>query len=206
MALVKRQAQCFTHTHPFPFSLSVQELVKRQAQWAEEVNDLSVAADTYLTAGETLKAIHIFGGQGASAKLHALAKTSLSKTDTAELRAVLGYLEKAGEYGMAKDVLIKLGDVPGLLKLHVEHKRCDAHPAGLQILTPGHWRVSAHARIHTRSLTRPSPPACSIRFRWADATALAEQHPEHAGAVYGPYAEWLVRQDEFDKARSWTRL
>jgi len=143
---------------------TAQELVKRQAQWAEEVNDLSVAADTYLTAGETLKAIHIFGGQGASAKLHALAKTSLSKTDTAELRAVLGYLEKAGEYGMAKDVLIKLGDVPGLLKLHVEHKR------------------------------------------WADATALAEQHPEHAGAVYGPYAEWLVRQDEFDKARSWTRL
>jgi len=102
---------------------TAQELVKRQAQWAEEVNDLSVAADTYLAAGETLKAIHIFGGQNNSAKLHELTKSTLTKSDTTELRAALGYLEKAGEYSMAKDVLMKLGDVTGLIRLNVEHKK-----------------------------------------------------------------------------------
>ena len=38
-----------------------QELVRRQAAWAEETNDLGVAADTYLKAGDTLKAISILG-------------------------------------------------------------------------------------------------------------------------------------------------
>ena len=30
-----------------------QELVRRQAAWAEETNDLGVAAETYLKAGDT---------------------------------------------------------------------------------------------------------------------------------------------------------
>ena len=41
-----------------------QELVRRQAKWAEDTNDLSVAYQTYLAAGEPLKAIHILGEKG----------------------------------------------------------------------------------------------------------------------------------------------
>jgi len=46
------------------------------------------------------------------AKLHELTK-ELSKSDTAELRTALGYLEKAGEYNFARDVLLKLNDAAG---------------------------------------------------------------------------------------------
>ena len=101
-----------------------QELVRRQAQWAEETNDLSVAYQTYIAAGETMKAIHILGEQGWVEKLAEVAR-KFSKGDVEELRACLGYFEKHKAHAQAKDVLLKLEDVPGLLALNVENQKWD---------------------------------------------------------------------------------
>ena len=63
-----------------------QELVKRQAAWAEASNDASSAYLTYLQAGEHLKAINILGNKGWVDKLAEVAK-GLGNTQAAELRA-----------------------------------------------------------------------------------------------------------------------
>ena len=52
------EARQYAHTAT---SESAQELVRRQAQWAEASNDLSAAYQTYLQAGDYMKAIHILG-------------------------------------------------------------------------------------------------------------------------------------------------
>lgn len=137
------EAKQFSHTASAD---AAHALAKRQAQWAEEaswqgcphraseprpsptlrppqVNDMAAAAETYLAAGETLKAIHILGGQGELASLHELCRSRLSASDGSELRVALDYLRRAGEYEMARSVLLKLGDVRGLLELQVEHKQ-----------------------------------------------------------------------------------
>jgi len=126
-----------------------QELVRRQAEWAEEVNDMSVASDTYLAAGDYMKAIHILGEQSWIEKLADLVK-KLSKNDEPELRACLGYFEKSKAYSHAQEVLLKLGDVKGLLKLHLDHQKWDdalaltqEHPAfAAQVYLPyAQWLI-----------------------------------------------------------------
>ena len=56
-----------------------QELVRRQAQWAEETGDQQSAYQTYLAAGETMKAIHILGRARAA---HAHAPTCTLRMPT----------------------------------------------------------------------------------------------------------------------------
>jgi intraflagellar transport protein 122 len=97
---------------------SAQELVRRQAMWAEQSNDMSAAYSTYLQAGETLKAIQILGTAGWTDKLIEVAR-GLSSGQTAELRACLPHFEKHGASAEAKEVLLKLGDTEGLLQLHL---------------------------------------------------------------------------------------
>jgi len=115
------EARQFAHTAN---AEQAQELVRRQAEWAEETHDLSAAADTYLTAGDYLKAIHILGEQQWIDKLIDVAR-SLDSSRTAELQACLSYFEKAKSHEYAKEVLLMLGDIQGLLHLNLEFKKWD---------------------------------------------------------------------------------
>ena len=67
----------------------------RQAEWAEETNDMGVAYQTYLSAGEHLKAIKILGENGWVDKLAEVAR-GFSAAQVAELRATLPYFEQHG--------------------------------------------------------------------------------------------------------------
>ena len=69
-------------------SESAQELVRRQAEWAAESGDMSAAYQTFIQAGEHLKAIQILGSKGWIDKLAEVAR-GLSATQGVELRAVL---------------------------------------------------------------------------------------------------------------------
>merc|ERR1719331_2694107 len=89
------EARQFAHTAT---GAQAQELVRRQAEWAEETNDLSVAYQTYITAGEMLKAIGILGDNGWTDKLVEVSR-SLAASQVAELRACLPFLEKAKAFG-----------------------------------------------------------------------------------------------------------
>jgi len=110
------EARQFAHTAN---AEQAQELVRRQAVWAEETNNLASASETYLAAGDYLKAIHILGEQNWHDKLIAVVRT-LNNSQSAELQACLRYFEKAKAHDYAKEVLLKLGDIQGLLQLNLE--------------------------------------------------------------------------------------
>jgi hypothetical protein len=101
-----------------------QELVRRQAAWAEETNDLGVASETYLKAGDILKAISILGEQKWLDKLAEVAR-GLSRGQTAEMQACLKYFQKHKSHAHARELLLQLGDIAGLLALNLEHNMWD---------------------------------------------------------------------------------
>ena len=101
-----------------------QELVRRQAAWAEETNDLGVASETYLKAGDVLKAISILGEQKWLDKLAEVAR-GLSRGQTAEMQACLKYFQKHKSHAHARELLLQLGDIAGLLALNLEHNMWD---------------------------------------------------------------------------------
>eukprot|EP00965_Chrysotila_dentata_P221508 6192415-Pleurochrysis_carterae.AAC.2 len=81
---------CAAHRHLFSrqmrrFEVAAQELVRKQAAWAEETQDMGAASETYIAAGDYMKAIHILGEQGWTNKLADVSR-KLTKNDTAELR------------------------------------------------------------------------------------------------------------------------
>jgi len=131
-----------------------QELVRRQAKWAEDTNDLSVAYQTYLAAGEPLKAIHILGEKGWVDQIAEVAR-SLQASQETELRACLPYLEKAAAdkpsaVAHAKEILLKLGDVDGMLTLHTANHQWEQalklveqhkHLAPKVYLPYGNWLI-----------------------------------------------------------------
>ena len=85
------EARQFAHTASAD---AAADLVRRQAAWAEESNDMSTAYQTYLAAGEHMKAIKIVGEKGWVDKLHEISKTLDPKSQAAELRACVGYLDQ----------------------------------------------------------------------------------------------------------------
>ena len=109
------EARQYAHTAT---SESAQELVRRQAEWAAESGDMSAAYQTFIQAGEVLKAIQIIGSKGWMDKLAEVAR-GLTANQTAELRATLPWFEKNGAFAEAKVVLLKLQDTEGLLNLHL---------------------------------------------------------------------------------------
>ena len=97
------------------------ELVRRQAAWAEEVNDLDVASDTYLAAGDYMKAINILGEQKKLDKLAEVAKSLNKGQHNAELQACLKFFQKHKSHAHAREMLLKVGDIQGLLALNLEY-------------------------------------------------------------------------------------
>ncbi|KAG8465049.1 hypothetical protein KFE25_012412 [Diacronema lutheri] len=137
------------------------DLAKRQAEWAEEVNDWKAAAETYAAAGDMLRAIRVLGDNGGAASAARLRELlrSLAPSARDELSACAMYLKKAGDAAGAREAYAKLGDAAALIGLAVE------------------------------------------QGAWEEATDLARDHPQHAPAVYLPYADWLAVRDRFVEAQ-----
>ena len=114
------EARQYAHTAT---SDSAQELVRRQAEWAAESGDMSAAYQTFVQAGEYSKAIQILGSKGWTDKLKELVKQLNPSSHVAELRSTLPWFEKHGAVAEAKEVLNKLGDIDGLLTLHLNHNQ-----------------------------------------------------------------------------------
>jgi len=105
-------------------SSSVQELIHKQAEWSEEVNDYEAAADMYLKAKKFDRAINIIGKNEWTEKLVEVMR-SLQSSDVRSLTLCAQYFRKWGQHHHAKATYIKLNDIKSLISLHVESHKWD---------------------------------------------------------------------------------
>ncbi|KAH7444793.1 hypothetical protein KP509_02G092100 [Ceratopteris richardii] len=137
---------------------TVQEIIKKQAEWTEEKNDHATAAEMYLIAGQPEKALTLIVEHGPPSKLIEVVRR-LNKLDTRELCLCAELMKLNGLHIHALETYTKLGDFRSVLLLHIEMQQ------------------------------------------WDDAFALKNLHPELDVNVFHPYAEWLVSQGQYEKAR-----
>ncbi|XP_013786897.1 intraflagellar transport protein 122 homolog [Limulus polyphemus] len=97
-------------------------LIKKKADWARNINEPKAAAEMYLSAGETLKAIEIVGENGWVDMLMDISRRA-DKADRDALMLCASYLKQHKQYAYAVEVYRRMGDIPSLLQLYVEARQ-----------------------------------------------------------------------------------
>ncbi|XP_042142808.1 intraflagellar transport protein 122 homolog [Ixodes scapularis] len=105
-------------------TLDTRQLMLKKAEWARSVNDPRAAAEFYLLAGESLKAVDIAGRLGWVDVLVDLSQ-KLDKREKAALSLCAQLLIEKGELSAAADVFRRSGDSEGLVNLYVEAGQWD---------------------------------------------------------------------------------
>ena len=155
-------------------------ILKKRADWAQDIHDPRAAAEMYLNAGETLKAVEIIAANGWTSmqvqkwkffkywkrfkndffyRLVDASRKLDATEDAATLRIIADHLCRLGSVQLACDILRRLGDTAALAAAFVEFGA------------------------------------------WTEALALAKQHPDISRKVYLPYARWLAEQEQFIEAQ-----
>jgi intraflagellar transport protein 122 len=113
----------------------VTDLISRQAEWSEESANYEAAVEMYLKARRYDRALDLMTKHGWWDRLHALVRQLSRDQDGKLLAQCAAALKKAGQYGAAKEALLKLEDVGGLVELGVQAERWEdaslmaaAHP------------------------------------------------------------------------------
>jgi len=119
--------------------VSMMDLLKRQAQWLTEVNDMKAAAEMYWAAKDYGQAIEIMGDNQWLDLLMDKVKT-LTKLQRKFLAQAAGYFRKHGNYLYAKEMYQKMDDTKSLMELYVEQHMWDEAFA-LCKLTPDHAKL-----------------------------------------------------------------
>uniref|UniRef100_UPI00358E285F intraflagellar transport protein 122 homolog isoform X2 n=1 Tax=Myxine glutinosa TaxID=7769 RepID=UPI00358E285F len=94
-------------------------LIKKKADWAQNIHDPRTAAEMYLSAGEHSKAIEIIGHNNWVDMLIGVAR-KLDKAERSALAACARHLQRLGKYKHAEESLRKMGDMSALLALYVD--------------------------------------------------------------------------------------
>ncbi|KAL2300007.1 hypothetical protein Nmel_012863, partial [Mimus melanotis] len=109
-------------------------LIKKQADWAKDINEPKAAVEMYLSAGEHMKAIEISGDHGWVDMLIEIAR-KLDKAEREPLAKCAFYFKQLDNPGYAAETYMKVGDLKALVQLHVETHRweeafalCEKHP------------------------------------------------------------------------------
>ncbi|XP_064012186.1 intraflagellar transport protein 122 homolog isoform X1 [Pogoniulus pusillus] len=97
-------------------------LIKKQADWAQNIREPKAAVEMYLSAGEHMKAIEISGGHGWVDLLIDIARR-LDKAERQPLARCAFYFEKLAHPGYAAETYLKVGDLKALVRLQVETQR-----------------------------------------------------------------------------------
>ncbi|KAF8070897.1 5-methyltetrahydropteroyltriglutamate--homocysteine methyltransferase [Scenedesmus sp. PABB004] len=103
----------------------VAELVGRQAEWSEETANYEAAAEMYIKARRFDRAIALLAKHGWWERLLGLMRSLDRGADASAIAAATAAFRRAGKTDAAKEGLLKLGDVPGLLSLLVDAGRWD---------------------------------------------------------------------------------
>lgn len=121
--------------------------MQRQAATAEEDGDLRAAGEMYVQLGKLRRAVEIFCKISC---LDALIQTvrKLSSTDQDLLMLAIKCFKREKHHSFAKETILKLGDIPMLIQLHMENHRweeafqvCQQNPehAALLYLPYAEW-------------------------------------------------------------------
>ncbi|XP_030139337.4 intraflagellar transport protein 122 homolog isoform X3 [Taeniopygia guttata] len=94
-------------------------LIKKQAEWAKDINEPRAAVEMYLSAGEHMKAIEISGDHGWVDMLIEIAR-KLDKAEREPLAKCAFYFKQLDNPGYAAETYMKVGDLKALVQLHVE--------------------------------------------------------------------------------------
>ncbi|XP_017682599.1 PREDICTED: intraflagellar transport protein 122 homolog isoform X3 [Lepidothrix coronata] len=94
-------------------------LIKKQADWAKNINEPKAAVEMYLSAGEYMKAIEISGDNGWVDMLIEIAR-KLDKAEREPLDKCAFYFKQLDNPGYAAETYMKVGDVKALVQLHVD--------------------------------------------------------------------------------------
>ncbi|NWR34134.1 IF122 protein, partial [Tachuris rubrigastra] len=94
-------------------------LIKKQADWAKNINEPKAAVEMYLSAGEYTKAIEISGDNGWVDMLIEIAR-KLDKAEREPLDKCAFYFKQLDNPGYAAETYMKVGDLKALVQLHVE--------------------------------------------------------------------------------------
>ncbi|NWV11315.1 IF122 protein, partial [Ptilonorhynchus violaceus] len=97
-------------------------LIKKQADWAKDINEPKAAVEMYLSAGEHMKAIEISGDHGWVDMLIEIAR-KLDKAEREPLAKCAFYFKRLDNPGYAAETYMKVGDLKALVQLHVETHR-----------------------------------------------------------------------------------
>ncbi|XP_057239093.1 intraflagellar transport protein 122 homolog [Malurus melanocephalus] len=97
-------------------------LIKKQADWAKDINEPKAAVEMYLSAGEHMKAIEISGEHGWLDVLIEIAR-KLDKAEREPLAKCAFYFKQLDNPGYAAETYMKVGDLKALVQLHVETHR-----------------------------------------------------------------------------------
>ncbi|NXL80314.1 IF122 protein, partial [Leptocoma aspasia] len=97
-------------------------LIKKQADWAKDINEPKAAVEMYLSAGEHMKAIEISGDHGWVDMLIEIAR-KLDKAEREPLAKCAFYFKQLDNPGYAAETYMKVGDLKALVQLHVETQR-----------------------------------------------------------------------------------
>ncbi|WIA11467.1 hypothetical protein OEZ85_011583 [Tetradesmus obliquus] len=104
---------------------AVAELIGRQAEWSEETANYEAAVEMYIKAKKYERAIALLVKHGWWERLLALMRSLDKAADVKHITAAVAAFRRAGKSDAAKEGLLKLEDIPGLLALHVEELRWD---------------------------------------------------------------------------------
>ncbi|XP_040577415.1 intraflagellar transport protein 122 homolog [Lepeophtheirus salmonis] len=96
-------------------------LIKKKADWAAKINEPRAAAEMYLSAGETIKAIHLMGENGWVDMLAELGR-NLDKAERESITLIANYLKDNGQLHFARDNYKKVGDISSVINLYVSTK------------------------------------------------------------------------------------
>ncbi|KAL1456373.1 hypothetical protein WDU94_001105, partial [Cyamophila willieti] len=92
-------------------------LLKKKAEWAENINEPKTAAEMYMSAGAIDKVIEIYTQQGWHEKLVHLAR-QMAKTEITYLSSIAENLESLHKFDEAGEIYMKLGQQEKIIKLH----------------------------------------------------------------------------------------
>ena len=121
-------------------AIDKKQLIKKKADWARNINEPRAAAEMYLSAGETLKAIEIMAENNWVDMLVEVGRKA-DKADQQALNLCAQHLRRLGSLTYAAEIYKKMGELQSVVELYVEVRDWDeaftwaeSHPEFRQIV------------------------------------------------------------------------